>query len=157
MNWLVPSTCLLGFASFLKVETHGTGVMTSIYHEHRPWVERPETEKKGKLMSMATGKVTAYALKDVEKRGVVFVKPGDETYEGNIIGEAAKNEDLWVNPTKAKAGTNVRTILPTDGPTRLTPPRLVTLEGGITSVKAGEALEVTPKAIRLRRLDLSHK
>lgn len=114
--------------------------------------------RKGVLVSMAAGPITAHALMGLEARGILFVKPGMETYDGMVIGEHTRETDLEVNPVRAKELNNIRSA-GKDENVKLSPPRLINLEEAIGYVVAGEIIEVTPKAIRLRKaiLDSSRR
>jgi len=110
--------------------------------------------KKGALVSLENGVATAYALEGLEARGILFIEPGTRVYTGMVIGEHSRETDLDVNPTKAKTLSNVRTTSKEEN-VRLTPPKIMSLEEAITYVRADELLEVTPKSIRLRKIELN--
>ncbi|PKI42586.1 hypothetical protein CRG98_037031 [Punica granatum] len=143
-----PSRGLVGYRSVFSSDTRGTGFMHRAfltYDKHRGPLGNV---RKG--VSMGYGTVTAHALMSLEARGTLFVTPGMETYDGMIIGEHSRDSDLDVNPAKAKELTNVRSA-GKDENTKLSPPRLITLEEAIGYVASDELIEVTPKAIRLRK------
>ncbi len=112
-----------------------------------------EVQRKGVLISSSTGECTAYALENLEQRGVLFVSPSTKVYGGQIIGEHSRENDLEVNPIKGKHLTNVRTVMK-DEFVRLVPPRPVTLESSMSYIQEDELMEVTPVAVRLRKKEL---
>lgn len=145
-----PSRGLVGYRSVFNSDTRGTGFMHRAflaYEKHRGPLGNV---RKGVLVSMGHGTVTAYALLSLEPRGILFVSPGMEAYDGMIVGEHSRDTDLDVNPVRAKELTNMRAASK-DENVRLTPPRLMTLEEAIGYVASDELIEVTPKAIRLRK------
>jgi GTP-binding protein len=149
----VASRLLMGVRAALRNDTHGSAVVNSIFAAY----ERPEgggdeeVNDKGRLVATgAQGNATAYALNLIEARGTLFVRPGEEIYEGMVIGENSRPGDLDVNPTKAKKMSNVRSVT-ADEKINLAPPRQMSLEDYITYMAQDEVLEVTPKAIRLRK------
>ncbi|RWR96389.1 GTP-binding protein TypA/BipA [Cinnamomum micranthum f. kanehirae] len=147
-----PSRGLVGYRSVFSSDTHGTGFMHRAfltYAKHRGLLGNV---RKGVLVSMGNGIITAHALMSLEARGILFVTPGMETYDGMIVGEHSRDTDLDINPVRTKELTNVRAANK-DENVRLTPPRLMTLEEAIGYVAADELIEasVTPKAIRLRK------
>ncbi|KAL9454653.1 hypothetical protein AB3S75_010117 [Citrus x aurantiifolia] len=145
-----PSRGLVGYRSVFSSDTRGTGFMHRAflkYEKHRGLLGNV---RKGVLVSMGFGSITAHALMSLEPRGILFVPPGTETYDGMIIGEHSRDTDLDVNPVRAKELSNVRAA-GKDENVKLTPPRLMTLEEAIGYVASDELIEVTPKAIRLRK------
>ncbi|KJE90425.1 GTP-binding protein TypA [Capsaspora owczarzaki ATCC 30864] len=151
LNFIAPSRGLLGYSSEIKTDTRGTAVMNSIFHSYRPFNTKVQVgPRNGKLVSMAGGKCTAYALNDLQERGTMFISPGDVTYEGQVVGESSRALDLEVNPTRAKKSTNVRSKVK-DENVILTPPRAFSLEEMISYVSEGEVIEVTPTLVRLRK------
>ncbi|KNC77356.1 hypothetical protein SARC_10183 [Sphaeroforma arctica JP610] len=153
----IPSKGLMGYRGQLKSQTSGSAVVNSIFKEYRTEKAIPSSEgEKGKLICTVDGQATSYALRDIEPRGELFIKPGDEVYKGMLIGECSKALDLEVNPTKGKKLTNMRAS-GNDEAIRLTPPRVMSLEDVIAYL-AGDtkhSIEVTPTKVRLRRRDLS--
>ena len=119
--------------SELLSETRGTAVMNHLFHSYAPFLGELDYGRKGVIVSMATGVATSYALKSVEARGILFIEPGVDVYCGMIIGESNRDEDVDVNPVKAKALTNFRTVIK-DEFVRLVPPRRFTLEDAISYV-----------------------
>ena len=147
----VPSRGLLGFGPQVRSATHGSAIVNSLFLRNDPHLgELSKTLKKGKLISMANGTTTAYALMPLEARGRMYVGSGVEVYDGMVIGEAKEDKDLPVNPVKAKQTTNVRSKQ-ADEKLRLTPPLAYSLEDYLTILADDEVLEVTPKSLRLRK------
>ncbi|CAN6482707.1 unnamed protein product [Victoria cruziana] len=145
-----PSRGLVGYRSVFNTDTHGTGFMHRAFLMYSKYRGPLGNVRKGVLVSVGNGPITAHALMSIEARGTLFVTPGMETYEGMIIGEHSRDTDLDVNPVRAKELTNVRAA-GKDENVRLSPPRLMSLEEAIGYVAADELIEVTPKAIRLRK------
>jgi GTP-binding protein len=148
--FLAPTRGLIGYLGEFLTDTRGTGVMSRIFHGYGPWRGPVEGRRNGVLVSTADGEAVAYALWNLEDRGPMFVTPGTKVYQGMIIGEHTRDNDLEVNPTKAKQLTNIRTKA-ADEAIRLTPPILMTLEQAIAYIADDELVEVTPKSIRLRK------
>ncbi|MHA7872130.1 MAG: EF-Tu/IF-2/RF-3 family GTPase, partial [Hyphococcus sp.] len=148
-----PSRALIGYHGEFLTDTRGTGVMNRSYLEHQPHKGAIEGRRNGVLIANGDGAAVPYALWNLEERGVMFISPGDAVYEGMIIGENAKPEDLDVNPLKAKQLTNIRAA-GKDEAVRLTPPKRLTLETAIAYIDEDELVEVTPKSIRLRKIAL---
>lgn len=146
----IPSRALIGLREEINAETHGTAAINHLFHEFQEYKGALDDGRKGAMVSVADGMITGYALKSIEARGVLFVSPGQTAYEGLIIGENAKKQDIDVNPVKAKQLTNFRASSK-DENVRLAPPRLMTLESAIGYVREDELIEVTPKSIRLRK------
>ena len=145
-----PSRGLIGYHGEFLTDTRGTGVMNRIFHAYEPWRGEIEGRRNGVLISNGAGEAVPYALWNIEERGFLFIEPGVKVYEGMIIGENARADDLIVNPLKAKQLTNIRTTSK-DEAVRLTPPRPLTLEQAIAYIEQDELVEVTPKSIRLRK------
>ncbi|KAI3465779.1 hypothetical protein Pfo_022442 [Paulownia fortunei] len=145
-----PSRGLVGYRSVFNSDTRGTGFMHRAFLTYEKYRGPPGNVRKGVLVSMGYGTITAHALMSLEARGILFVKPGMETYDGMIIGEHSRDTDLDVNPVRTKELTNVRAASK-DENVKLTPPRLMTLEEAIGYVASDELIEVTPNAIRLRK------
>ena len=152
---VVPSRGLIGFRSEFLTLTSGTGIMTSSFSHYGP-VKAGEVAKRqnGVLISMVTGTVLGYALFNLQDRGRMFVSPQTEVYEGMIVGQNSRSDDMVVNPTKAKQLTNVRAS-GTDDAIILTPPIIFTLEQALEFIEDDELVEVTPKSIRLRKKHLT--
>ncbi|XP_021632816.1 50S ribosomal subunit assembly factor BipA isoform X2 [Manihot esculenta] len=145
-----PSRGLVGYRSVFSSDTRGTGFMHRAFLTYAKHRGQLGNVRKGVLVSMGYGTITAHALMSLEARGTLFVTPGMETYDGMIVGEHSRDSDLDVNPVRTKELTNVRAASK-DENVRLTPPRLLTLEEAIGYVASDELIEVTPKAIRLRK------
>jgi GTP-binding protein len=150
LAFLAPSRALIGYQGEFLTDTRGSGVLNRIFAAYEPYKGAIEGRRNGVLVSNTDGDMTSYALWNLEDRGVMFVGAGEKTYQGMIIGENAKPEDLDVNPMKAKQLTNIRSA-GKDEAIRLTPPRRPTLEQAIAYIEEDELVEVTPKAIRLRK------
>ena len=146
----VPARGLIGYHGAFLTDTRGTGIMNRSFGGYGPYRGPIEGRRNGVLISTDAGEAVAYALNYLEERGVLFIDPGTKVYQGMIIGENARAEDLDVNPLKSKQLTNIRTTSK-DEAIRLTPPRKMTLEDAIAYVGEDELVEVTPKSIRLRK------
>jgi GTP-binding protein len=145
-----PSRSLIGYQGEFLTDTRGSGVLNRVFSHYEPHRGSIEGRLRGVLVSNSDGDTAAYALWNLEERGVMFVGAGEKTYQGMIIGENSRADDLDVNPMKAKQLTNVRAA-GKDEAIRLTPPRRMTLEQAIAYIEEDELVEVTPKAIRLRK------
>ncbi len=146
----VPSRGLIGYHGEFLTDTRGTGVMNRVFHAWAPWKGPIPGRRAGVLISMETGDSVAYALWNLEERGKMFIGPGEPVYEGMVIGEHSRDNDLEVNPLKGKKLTNVRASGKDDA-VALTPPTRLSLEAAIAYIDDDELVEVTPKAIRLRK------
>ncbi len=147
---LSPSRSLIGYQGEFLTDTRGSGVLNRVFSHYEPHKGPIDQQRKGVLVSNSDGETAAYALWNLEERGVMFVGAGEKTYQGMIIGENSRSDDLDVNPMKAKQLTNVRAS-GKDESIRLTPPRRMTLEQAIAYIEDDELVEVTPKNIRLRK------
>jgi GTP-binding protein len=145
-----PSRGLIGYHGEFLTDTRGSGVMNRLFHGWAPWKGEIPGRRNGALISNDKGQSTAYALWNLEERGTMFIADGEDVYEGMIIGENSRGEDLDVNPLKGKKLTNIRAA-GKDEAIRLTPPRRLTLEQAIAWIEDDELVEVTPAAIRLRK------
>jgi GTP-binding protein len=154
ITFSAPSRGLIGYHGEFLSDTRGTGIMNRLFERYGPYKGPIEGRKNGVLISNATGDAVAYALGSLEERGVLMVDPGEQIYEGMIVGENAKTEDLDVNPMRSKQLTNFRASGPKDEAIRLTPPRRLTLEQAVAYIDDDELVEVTPKSIRLRKRHL---
>jgi GTP-binding protein len=154
ITFSAPSRGLIGYHGEFLSDTRGTGIMNRLFEKYGPYKGNIEGRRNGVLISNGTGEAVAYALNALEERGVLFVDPGESLYEGMVIGENAKPEDLEVNPLKSKQLTNFRASGGKDDAIRLTPPRRLTLEQAIAYIDEDEMVEVTPKSIRLRKRHL---
>ena len=149
-----PSRSLIGYQGEFLTDTRGSGVLNRVFSHYEPYKGAIEGRRNGVLVSTTDGDLAAFALWNLEGRGVMFVGAGEKAYQGMIIGENAKPDDLDVNPMKAKQLTNVRAS-GKDEAIRLTPPRRLTLEQAIAYIGDDELVEVTPKSIRLRKAVLN--
>jgi GTP-binding protein len=150
ITFSAPSRGLIGYHGEFLSDTRGTGIMNRLFEKYGPYKGVIEGRANGVLISNCAGEAVGYALNSLEERGVLFVRPQDKIYEGMIIGENAKPDDLEVNPMKSKQLTNFRSTGKDDA-IRLTPPRIMTLEQAIAYIDDDEMVEVTPKSIRLRK------
>ncbi len=153
LEFVIPARGLIGLRGELMTDSRGTAVMTHVFHGYEPYKGEIPARTNGTLVSMETGTVTAYSLEALEDRGVMFVEPGAEVYVGMIIGQHNRDNDLDVNPVKAKKMTNIRSATAEIG-VRLTPPRILSLEEALEFIDDDELVEVTPKSIRLRKKEL---
>ena len=154
MEYLVPARGLIGFRTEFLTETRGTGLMHHVFEAYEPWAGDLRTRLSGSLVADRSGQVTSYALFNLQERGSLFVVPGTDVYEGMIIGENARAEDMDVNPTREKKLSNVRSSTGEELE-RLVPPRLMSLEQALEFCGVDECLEVTPEAVRMRKVVLS--
>jgi GTP-binding protein len=150
LEFVIPARGLIGFRTEFLTDTRGTGVMTHTFHDYAPFKGPIPGRKNGVLIALEPGESVAYSLFGLQDRGVLFIGPGVEVYEGMIVGQHAKENDLVVNVCKGKKLTNVRAS-GSDEAIRLTPPRLLTLEQALEYIEEDELVEVTPKSIRLRK------
>ncbi len=150
ITFSAPSRGLIGYHGEFLSDTRGTGIMNRLYEKYGPHKGPIEGRINGVLISNGTGEAVGYALNGLEGRGILFIKPQDKVYEGMVIGENAKPEDLEVNPLKSKQLTNFRSTGKDDA-IRLTPPTVMSLEQAIAYIDDDEMVEVTPQSIRLRK------
>jgi GTP-binding protein len=146
----IPTRGLIGFENELVNLTSGTGIMSHLFLEYRPFAGEISTRLTGTLVSMEAGTATAYALDQLQERGKLFVEPGEPIYEGMIVGENPRAEDIAVNPCKTKHLTNMRSQGDGKG-IMLAPPVRMSLERAIEYIAPDEYVEVTPKSLRLRK------
>lgn len=150
LEYEVPSRGLIGFRGQFLTDTRGTGVANYSFAGYKPYKGDIPSRTKGVLISMENGVVTGYALDNLRQRGILFVKPTDKVYKGMIIGEHSRDNDLDVNPTKAKKLTNMRAS-GSDDAVKLSPPKVMGLEACMEWIAPNELIEITPKSIRLRK------
>ncbi len=150
ITFLAPSRGLIGYHGEFMTDTRGTGIMNRVYHSYGPYKGSIPGRRVGVLVSMGVGKAVAYALWNLEDRGIIMIDPQEEVYEGMIIGENSRDNDLDVNVLKGKQLTNIRASGKDDA-IKLTTPRRPTLEQAIAYINDDELVEVTPKSIRLRK------
>jgi len=153
MEYLVPARGLIGFRTEFLTETRGTGILHHVFDGWEPWHGELRTRPSGSLVADRRGTVAAFALFNLQERGTLFVEPGDEVYEGMIVGENARAEDLDVNATKEKHLTNIRSST-ADELVRLVPKRELSLDQALEFLRVDECVEVTPQAVRLRKTTL---
>ena len=153
MEYAIPARGLIGFRTEFLTQTRGTGIMHHVFEGYEPWAGEIVTRSTGSLVADRTGAVTSYALFNLQERGVLFVAPAEEVYQGMIVGENPRNEDMDVNPTKEKKLTNVRSSTGEELE-RLIPPRAHSLEQALEFCRGDECLEVTPSHVRMRKVIL---
>jgi len=149
LEHLVPARGLLGFRSEFQTETRGSGQLHHVFEGYQPWAGEIKSRPNGSLVADRHGEATGYAISSLQERGILFVGAGEEVYEGMLVGENSRAGDLDVNITKAKQMTNVRSNA--DVLIRLNPPHKMSLDQAIEYIQEGEAVEVTPKNVRLRK------
>jgi len=153
LEYVVPSRGLIGFRTEFLTQTRGTGIMNHLFEGHTPWVGAMRHRGTGSLVADRSGTVNSYALFNLQERGTLFVSPGDATYEGMVVGENSRPEDMDVNPTKEKHLTNMRSST-SEELERLVPPRAMSLEQSLEYCADDECCEVTPKVVRIRKVVL---
>ncbi|MER6140817.1 translational GTPase TypA [Streptomyces sparsogenes] len=156
MEFIVPSRGLIGFRTEFLTQTRGTGIAHSIHEGHEPWFGELKTRNNGSLVADRSGVVTAFAMTNLQERGTLFVSPGTEVYEGMIVGENSRSDDMDVNITKEKKLTNMRSST-ADVTESLVPPRLLSLEQSLEFCRDDECVEVTPETVRIRKVVLDQK
>ena len=154
MEVLVPARGLIGFRTEFLTETRGTGILHHVFEGFEPWHGELRTRPTGGLVADRSGKTTAFALLNLQERGSLFVGPGVDVYEGMIVGENSRADDLDVNATKEKKLTNMRSST-SDELVRLIPPRPLPLDQALEFIRDDECVEVTPASVRLRKVELS--
>jgi GTP-binding protein len=153
MEFVVPSRGLIGFRTEFLTQTRGTGIAHSIHEGHEPWFGTLTTRNNGSLVADRSGAVTAFAMTNLQERGVLFTDPGTEVYEGMIVGENSRSDDMDVNITKEKKLTNMRSST-ADVAESIVPPRKLSLEQSLEFCRDDECVEVTPEAVRIRKVNL---
>ncbi len=153
MEFLVPSRGLIGFRTQFLTETRGTGIAHHVFEGYEPWFGDIVTRVSGSLVADRSGPATSYAMFNLQERGVLFVEPTTEVYEGMIVGENSRADDMDVNITKEKKLTNVRSST-SEVLERLAPPRRLSLEQCLEFCREDECVEVTPEAVRIRKVEL---
>lgn len=154
MEYLVPARGLIGFRTEFLTETRGTGMLHHVFEGWEPWHGELRHRPTGSLVADRRGQATGFAILNLQERGTLFVSPGDALYEGMIVGENSRADDLDVNASKEKKLTNMRAAS-SDETVRLIPPRSLSLEQALEELRDDECVEVTPKSIRLRKVELS--
>jgi GTP-binding protein TypA/BipA len=153
MEYLVPARGLIGFRTEFLTETRGTGVMHHVFEDWERWAGELRLRPTGSIVADRRGKSAGYALIGLQDRGTLFIGPGEEVYEGMIIGENARAEDMDVNATKEKQQTNMRAAA-ADVLERMAPPKRLSLEAAVEFLREDECVEVTPESVRLRKVEL---
>jgi len=153
MDYLVPARGLVGFRTEFLTETRGTGLLHSVFEGWEPWMGEIRTRTRGSLVADRTGVATTFAMFGLQERGTMFVEPGEAVYEGMVVGENSRSEDMDVNITKEKKLTNMRSST-SDELERLVPPRKLSLEQALEWVRDDECVEVTPASVRMRKVAL---
>ncbi|MEU9988423.1 translational GTPase TypA [Streptomyces sp. NPDC048045] len=153
MEFVVPSRGLIGFRTEFLTQTRGTGIGHSIHEGFEPWFGPLQTRNNGSLVADRSGAVTAFAMTNLQERGVLFTEPGTEVYEGMIVGENSRSDDMDVNITKEKKLTNMRSSS-ADSFEAIVPPRKLSLEQSLEFCRDDECVEVTPEAVRIRKVNL---
>ncbi|BDH15103.1 translational GTPase TypA [Streptomyces hygroscopicus] len=156
MEWIVPSRGLIGFRTEFLTQTRGTGIAHSLFEGHEPWFGELRTRHNGSLVADRAGSVTPFAMINLQERGVIFTEPGTEVYEGMIIGENSRSDDMDVNITKEKKLTNMRAAS-ADTTENVVPPRKLSLEQSLEFCRDDECIEVTPETVRIRKVVLDQK
>jgi len=153
LEYLVPARGLIGFRTEFLTETRGTGLLHHVFEKYEPWFGEVRTRPNGSLVADRIGQVTSFACFGLQERGSLFVEPGTDTYEGMIVGENSRSEDMDVNICKEKKLTNMRSAT-ADELERLIPPRLLSLEQALEFCREDECIEVTPANVRIRKVIL---
>ncbi|GIF49903.1 GTP-binding protein [Asanoa ferruginea] len=153
MEWLVPARGLIGFRTEFLTDTRGTGILHHVFENYEPWFGELRTRGNGSLVADRTGAVTGFAMINLQERGSLFVEPGTEVYEGMIVGENSRSDDMDVNITKEKKLTNMRQST-SDETEKVIPPRKLSLEQALEFCREDECVEVTPAAVRIRKVIL---
>ena len=153
ITFQVPSRGLIGYQSEFLTDTRGTGVMNRLYHAHEPYKGEIEGRRNGALISTGQGEAVAYAIFNLQERGIMFIDPQDKVYMGMVVGENSRDNDLEINVLKGKQLTNIRAS-GSDEAVRLVPPKKMSLEEMISYINDDELVEVTPENLRLRKREL---
>ena len=154
MDYLVPARGLIGFRTEFLTDTRGTGLLHHVFEAWEPWAGDMRLRPTGSLVADRTGKTASFALFNLQERGSLFVEPGEDVYEGMIVGENSRQEDLDVNAVKEKHLTNVRSST-SDVLIRLVPARKLSLDQALEFVREDECVEVTPHSVRMRKVVLA--
>jgi len=153
LEYRIPARGLIGYRSEFLTDTRGTGLLNHLFDGWAPWQGEIAHRQNGALVADRAGRTTAYAIDHLQARGIMFAAPGEPVYEGQIVGENARDTDMDVNITKEKKLTNMRSSTADEG-VKLTPPRVMNLEQSLEWIREDELLEVTPKSLRLRKRQL---
>jgi GTP-binding protein len=150
LTFLVPSRGLIGYQGEFLTDSRGTGIINRLFHSYAPHKGPISGRRNGILISTDKGEAVAYAIFNLQDRGIMFIKPQDKVYCGMIVGQHSRDNDLEINVLKGKQLTNVRAA-GSDEAIKLTPPKIMTLEEMIAYINDDELVEVTPKSMRLRK------
>ncbi len=153
LEYIVAARALIGFRTEFLTETRGTGLLHHVFESYEPWMGDLRTRTTGSIVSDRSGVATTYAIAPLQERTSLLIAPGTDVYEGMIVGENSRLEDMNVNITKEKKMTNVRASA-SDDTIRLTPPRIFSLEQALEFISFDECIEVTPETIRMRKTKL---
>ena len=153
MEFIVPSRGLIGFRTEFLTDTRGTGIAHHIFEGYEPWVGEISTRPSGSLIADRAGAVSAYAMTNLQERGTLFVEPGTEVYEGMVVGENSREDDMDVNITREKKQTNIRSST-SDNFEKVIPPRKLSLEQSLEFCREDECVEITPTFVRIRKVIL---
>ncbi len=156
MEFLVPARGLIGFRTEFLTETRGTGIAHQVFEKYEPWFGELRTRPTGSLVSDRSGVATTYAMFNLQERGTLFVDPATEVYEGMIVGENSRADDMSINITKEKQKTNIRSSTAEEFD-RLVPPKKLSMEAALEFIRNDECVEITPTAVRLRKVILDTK
>jgi GTP-binding protein len=156
MEWLVPARGLIGFRTEFLTDTRGTGILHHVFESYEPWYGELRTRATGSLVADRSGVATPFAMMNLQERGSMFVEPTTEVYEGMIVGENSRADDMDVNITKEKKLTNMRSSA-ADETEKLIPPRKLSLEQALEFCREDECVEITPQAVRIRKVLLDQK
>src|SRR3954453_23249426 len=153
MEWLVPARGLIGFRTEFLTETRGTGILHHVFESYEPWFGELRTRGSGSLVADRSGVVTPFAMLNLQERGSLFVEPTSGVYEGMIVGENSRSDDMDVNITKEKKLSNMRSST-SDETEKVIPPRKLSLEQALEFCREDECVEVTGPTVRLRKVIL---
>ncbi len=153
MEFVVPARGLIGFRTRFLTDTRGTGIASSISEGYEPWAGLIETRTNGSLVADRAGVATPFAMLNLQDRGTFFVEPTSEVYEGMVVGENSRNEDMDVNIAKEKKLNNIRSST-AESFENVVPPRKLTLEESLEFAREDECVEVTPEVVRIRKVVL---
>jgi GTP-binding protein len=156
MEFLVPSRGLIGFRTEFLTDTRGTGIVHHVFDKYEPWFGELRTRGSGSLVADRPGMATPFAMINLQERGTLFVEPATEVYEGMLVGENSRSDDMDVNITKEKKLTNMRSST-SDEFQHLVPPRRLSLEQSLEFCREDECVEVTPETVRIRKVILSQQ
>ena len=153
LDWRVPSRGLIGFRTEFLTEARGTGLLHHVFDGYEPWHGELRTRPTGSLVADRRGMSTSYAIAGIQERGTIFIEPGVEVYEGMVIGENSRADDMDVNAVREKKLTNMRAS-GSDEAEKLIPPKRLNMEGALEFCAEDECVEVTPAVVRIRKVIL---